>query len=81
MNTIVRTRFGALRGSRANGVDVFRGIPFAAPPFGANRLRPPEPPAAWNGVRDALAFGPEPPQPRPDDPIDLGHGPGPCRPR
>ena len=80
MDTIVKTRFGALRGDRADGVDVFKGIPFAAPPFGANRLRPPEPPAAWSGVRDALAFGPEPPQPRPDDPMISAMVPDPAVP-
>ena len=35
----------------------------AALPFGANRLRPPQPVTPWSGVRDALTFGPKPPQP------------------
>jgi para-nitrobenzyl esterase len=59
---IVRTRSGELRGSTAGGVHVFKGIPFAAPPFGGNRLLPPQPVAPWEGIRDALAFGPKPPQ-------------------
>ncbi len=62
-NPVVKTRNGAVRGSVADGVHVFKGIPYAAPPFGANRLRPPQPVAPWSGVRDALAFGPKPPQP------------------
>jgi carboxylesterase 2/para-nitrobenzyl esterase len=37
-------------------------VPFAAAPFGANRLRPPQPVAPWNGLRDALEFGPKSPQ-------------------
>jgi len=37
-------------------------MPYAAPPFGAGRLRPPRPVARWSGVRDALAYGAKPPQ-------------------
>jgi carboxylesterase type B len=69
MATVVQLRQGKVRGSRADGVHVFKGIPYAAPPFGAHRLRPPQPVEAWSGVRDALAFGAEPPQLRPDPQI------------
>ena len=61
---VVKTRQGKVRGTLANGVRAFRGIPYAAAPVGRHRLRPPAPAAAWRGVREALAFGPEPPQPR-----------------
>jgi para-nitrobenzyl esterase len=47
---------GALHGSRGEGVVAFKGIPYAAPPVGNLRWRPPQPAAAWNGVRDAGAF-------------------------
>jgi carboxylesterase type B len=59
----VKTRYGAVRGSVADGVHVFKGIPYAAAPFGANRLLPPRPVVPWSGVRDALAFGPTPLKP------------------
>ena len=62
-NPVVRTRAGAVRGSTADGVNVFKGVPYAAPPFGVNRLLPPQPVAPWSGVCDALAFGPTPPKP------------------
>ncbi|MFT4055848.1 MAG: carboxylesterase family protein [Novosphingobium sp.] len=47
---------GTLRGVRESGVEVFRGIPFAAPPVGELRWKPPQPVAHWDGVRDAGAF-------------------------
>ncbi|MFG2884558.1 carboxylesterase/lipase family protein [Streptomyces sp. NPDC048297] len=60
---VVRTPHGAVRGRYERGIAVFRGIPYAAPPFGPRRFRPPEPPAPWDGVRDAGAFGPTAPKP------------------
>ena len=59
---VINTVHGAVRGSVADGVSTFKGVPYAAPPFGANRLRPPQPVETWNGVRDALTYGPKPPQ-------------------
>ena len=44
---------GVLAGRAETGTAVYRGIPFAAPPVGALRWRPPQPPAAWEGVRSA----------------------------
>ncbi|MFF6994445.1 carboxylesterase/lipase family protein [Streptomyces sp. NPDC008313] len=60
---VVATPYGAVRGRHEKGIAVFRGIPFAAPPFGPNRFRPPVPPEPWDGVRDAGAFGPTPTKP------------------
>lgn len=60
----VRVSTGRLRGRMEDGVAVFRGMPFARPPVGALRLAAPEPAEAWDGVREAGAFGPRPPQSR-----------------
>ncbi len=51
---------GRLSGVRngAIGLDEFKGIPYAAPPTGALRWKPPQPAAAWKGVRKADRFGP-----------------------
>lgn len=62
MDTVVKTRYGDVRGSVADGVNTFKGIPYAAPPFGPNRLRPPQPVEPWSGVRDAITYGPKAPQ-------------------
>jgi carboxylesterase type B len=56
----VATRSGPVAGEAVGGdggVRVYRGIPYAAPPVGELRWRPPQPPAAWQGVRDATEFG------------------------
>ncbi len=63
-NTIARTRQGEVRGREKDGVLLFAGIPYAAPPTGPRRFRPPEPHEGWQGVRDALRFGPCAPQPK-----------------
>ncbi|MEV8014940.1 carboxylesterase family protein [Streptomyces sp. NPDC086554] len=58
----VRTAAGVLRGCRAAGVAVFRGVPFAEPPVGPLRFAAPRPARGWDGVRDAVSYGPPPPQ-------------------
>jgi para-nitrobenzyl esterase len=56
---------GRLAGQWENGVAAFKGIPFAAPPVGDLRWRPPKPPDRWDGERAAVEFGPAPLQPQP----------------
>ncbi len=55
---VVRTTAGDVRGKIRNDVHVFRGIPFAAPPVGKLRFRPPAPADRWEGVLDATHAGP-----------------------
>src|SRR6476469_66338 len=62
-SVVIQTASGAVRGSVADGVHAFKGIPYASPPFGARRLRPPQPVEPWTGVREALSYGPKSPQP------------------
>jgi carboxylesterase type B len=62
MKPVVKTRHGKMRGSVDDGVNTFKGIRYAATPFGANRFRPPQPVEPWSGVRDALNYGPKAPQ-------------------
>src|SRR6202050_1158805 len=60
---IVATTGGTLRGTTAGTADEFLGIPYAAPPVGPLRWRPPQPAAPWTGIRAATAFAPHCPQP------------------
>jgi para-nitrobenzyl esterase len=59
---VVETARGLVRGRRTGGAVAFLGIPYAAPPFGPNRLRAPQPVLPWSGVRDATAYGPTVPR-------------------
>ena len=54
----VVTESGAISGVLANGLRVYKGIPFAAPPVGDLRWRPPVHAAPWTGTRKADAFAP-----------------------
>ena len=54
----VLTESGAISGIRANGLNVYKGIPFAAPPVGDLRWSPPVHAATWTGTRKADAFAP-----------------------
>ena len=54
---VVRVESGELQGVVDDGVASFKGIPFAAPPVGDLRWRPPQPAAPWTGVRQAAEFG------------------------
>jgi para-nitrobenzyl esterase len=56
------TAYGQVRGAEADGIKVFKGIPYGASTAGKNRFMPPANPARWTGVRDALQYGPSAPQ-------------------
>jgi len=59
---IATVRTGQLRDSLEDGIYTFKGIPYGAPTGGANRFKPPQPPKAWTGIRDAHNFGDRCPQ-------------------
>ena len=70
MQLEVTTTSGAVRGSAQGSVRAFKGVPYAAPPFGDLRFAAPAPPAPWDGVRTCTDFGPtalKPPYPVPVD--------------
>lgn len=56
----VMTQYGQVQGVSEDGLAVYRGIPFAAPPVGDLRWRPPQPAAKWDGVRETTKFAPIP---------------------
>jgi para-nitrobenzyl esterase len=60
--SIVKVENGELEGTIENGIHVFRGIPFAAPPVGDLRWKAPQPVKAWNGILKADKFGASCPQ-------------------
>jgi len=56
----VKVEEGLLQGTSEDGLTVYKGIPFAAPPVGKLRWRAPQPAAKWDGVRQAFNFAPGP---------------------
>lgn len=54
----VRTQAGLVQGTVVDGIRVYKGIPFAAPPLGELRWAPPLPPNAWKGVKKTVAYTP-----------------------
>ena len=63
---VVETDAGAVRGIEEHGTLAFKGIPYAAPPTGERRWRPPVAPRRWQGVREATRFAPDCPGTFPD---------------
>ncbi|MFI6515279.1 carboxylesterase/lipase family protein [Spirillospora sp. NPDC050679] len=55
---VVRTTYGPVTGTSQQGLQVFQGIPYAAPPVGQRRFLPPAPPQEWTQPRDVGDFGP-----------------------
>lgn len=54
---VVRAPAGAVRGTSEGSIIVFKGLPYAQPPVGAARWKPPVELPTWDGVRDATKFG------------------------
>lgn len=55
---VASTLQGNLQGSRENGVNIYKGIPYAKAPIGPLRWKSPQPPLKWKGIKKAYAFGP-----------------------
>jgi para-nitrobenzyl esterase len=60
--TVVETTVGRLRGLRQGAIHQFKGIRYGAATDGSARFLPPQPVAAWTGIRDAISYGPSAPQ-------------------
>ena len=65
---VVKTDAGSISGFQQDGLRVFTGIPFAAPPTGDLRWKPPAPVQPWEGVKETTVFSPACPQPTAADP-------------
>jgi para-nitrobenzyl esterase len=69
---VVTTKSGDVSGAIAEGVASWKGIPYATPPLGELRWKPPQKPNDWATVRPAIAVGPACPQPERGDGIGAG---------
>ena len=55
---VVRTHTGLVEGTVANGIAIYKGVPFAQPPVGPLRWREPQLPKPWSGVKQTNAYAP-----------------------
>jgi para-nitrobenzyl esterase len=60
--TVVKISGGKIEGGHEDGLFIFRGVPYAAPPLGELRWLPPQPVKPWEGVRQAKTVGAMAPQ-------------------
>ena len=65
---IVQTKSGKIQGYLENGIEIYKGIPYAEAPIGDLRFREPRPKKPWEDLRDCTQFGTIAPQHQPDDP-------------
>jgi para-nitrobenzyl esterase len=68
---IVKTSAGYVSGLQQDGLRVYHGIPFAAPPTGDLRWRPPAPVKPWDGVKETKAYSATCPQPGSPAPLNM----------
>jgi para-nitrobenzyl esterase len=70
---IINTMTGKIRGYTEDGLQIFKGIPYAEPPIGDLRLRDTVPKEPWDGILEAKEFGPIAPQPILEPSSFVGH--------
>ncbi len=58
LDKVIKTKYGKIQGYSDNGIEIYKGIPYAEPPIGDLRFRPPVAKKAWDGILDATKFGP-----------------------
>jgi len=73
-SSIIQTESGPVSGyfNERTGVTAYKGIPFAAPPVGPLRWKPPQPVQPWKGTKECVQFGASPMQPKPVSFLFLG---------
>ena len=68
LTKIIETKSGKIRGYIDDGLEIYKGIPYAEAPIGDLRFREPHPKKNWDGVKDCIKFGSIAPQHQQDDP-------------
>jgi para-nitrobenzyl esterase len=58
LDKIIKTKYGKVQGYGESDLEIYKGIPYAEPPIGDLRFRPPVAKKAWDDVLDATKFGP-----------------------